>query len=179
MRFYATFASETPSPSRWSRARSAVTNRGISPHPFRRRKPLTASRTPAATHRSIICPPRHRFTLRFTWRVRLSRLSAALVVASDRCRRVERCSVRTVSVSSSPSLGLTRFRGHLTLVVEGVHDAKNQKTAFRRSFANSWSRWSEPGRTPEDLAGEFEPTAQSIGWPPRVLMRRPDGRTGL
>ena len=44
-----------------------------------------------------------RFTLRFMWRVRLSRLSAALVVPSDPCRRVERCSVRTVSVSSSPS----------------------------------------------------------------------------
>ena len=87
-------------------------NRGISPHPFRRRKPLTASRTPVATHRSLICPPRHRFTVRVTWRVRLSRLSAAVVVASDRCRRVERGSVRTVSVSSSPSRTLPAALGY-------------------------------------------------------------------
>ena len=56
----------------------------MSAYPFTRRKPLTASRTPAATHRSIICPVRHRLTLRFTWRVRLSKLSAAFVVASER-----------------------------------------------------------------------------------------------
>ena len=51
--------------------------------------PLTASRTPAATHRSIICPPRHCFTFRFTSRVRLSTLSAALVVASERWSRLD------------------------------------------------------------------------------------------
>ena len=73
----------------------------MSVHPFRRRKPLTASSTPAATQRSIISPPRHRFTFRFTWRVRLSRLSAALVVARDRCRRAESCSVRAVSGSGN------------------------------------------------------------------------------
>ena len=39
---------------------------GISARPFRRRKPFTASSMPAATQRSIICPPRHRFTFRFT-----------------------------------------------------------------------------------------------------------------
>ena len=64
MRFYATFTSETPSPSRWSRARSALTKRGISPHPFRRRKPLTIedvlfrspgrpSRTPLVRYKSV------------------------------------------------------------------------------------------------------------------------------
>ena len=41
---------------------------------------MAASRTPAATQRSIIWPPRQRFTLRLTWRVLLMRLSAALVV---------------------------------------------------------------------------------------------------
>ena len=44
---------------------------------MRRRKPLTASSTPAATQRSIIWPPRQHLTLRLTYRVRLSRLSAA------------------------------------------------------------------------------------------------------
>ena len=66
---------------------------------------------PAATQRSIICPPRQRFTFRFTWRVRLSRLSAALVVASERCRRADRCRVITVSVSSSPSRTLPAALG--------------------------------------------------------------------
>ena len=64
--------------------------RHISTRPFRRRNPLAASRTPAATQRSIIWPPRQRFTLRLTWRVLLIRLSAALVVASERWRRGER-----------------------------------------------------------------------------------------
>src|SRR5438874_433029 len=39
--------------------------------PFNRRNPFTASRMAAAVHRSTICPPRHRLTFRFTWRVRL------------------------------------------------------------------------------------------------------------
>ena len=39
----------------------------------------------AAVHRSTICPPRHRLTFRFTWRVRLIKLSIALVVV-DRPR---------------------------------------------------------------------------------------------
>jgi hypothetical protein len=34
--------------------------------PAERRKPFTASKTPAATHRSIICPLRQRLTFRFT-----------------------------------------------------------------------------------------------------------------
>ena len=63
---------------------------------------VTASSTPAATQRSIIVPPRHRLTFRFTDRVRLMRLSAALVVASERRRRGDSLSVRTVSVSSRP-----------------------------------------------------------------------------
>jgi hypothetical protein len=49
----------------------------MSAWPFKRRKPFTASSTPAATHRSIIRPPRHRFTFRFTWRV------VALGIAAD------------------------------------------------------------------------------------------------
>jgi hypothetical protein len=55
---------------------------GSSADAFSRRKPFTASSTPAATQRSMICPPRHRLTFRFTSRVRLMRLSTALVVAS-------------------------------------------------------------------------------------------------
>src|SRR5262249_7192145 len=41
-------------PSCRSRARSAATSIGMSAYPFTRRKPFTASKTPAATHRSII-----------------------------------------------------------------------------------------------------------------------------
>ena len=63
---YATIADDSPSPSRASRARRAVTSAGISLHPLTRRNPFAASSTPAATHRSTIVPPRQRFTLRFT-----------------------------------------------------------------------------------------------------------------
>ena len=81
---YATISDDSPSPSRASRAWRAATSAGISLHPFTRRNSFAASITPAATQRSTIVPPRHRFTFRFTWRVRLSRLSMAFVVASDR-----------------------------------------------------------------------------------------------
>ena len=75
------------------------------------RNPLAASSTPAATQRSTIVPPRQRFTLRFTWRVRLRRLSMAFVVASDRWRRSDRPTPRTVRVSSSPSRTLAAALG--------------------------------------------------------------------
>jgi hypothetical protein len=84
----------------------------MSAYPFRRRKPFTASRMPAATHRSIICPPRQRLTFRFTSRVRLMRLSTALVVASERRKRGDSLSVRTVSVSSRPSRTLSAALGY-------------------------------------------------------------------
>ena len=45
------------------------------------------------------------------WRVLLMRLSAALVVASERWRRGERPSVSTVTVSSSPSRTLAAAQG--------------------------------------------------------------------
>ena len=61
--------------------------------------------------RSIIWPPRRRFTWRVTWRVLLMRLSAALVAASARWRRGERPSVSTVTVSSSPSRTLAAAQG--------------------------------------------------------------------
>ena len=64
-------------------------------------------------------------------------------------------------IEKNQAVGLTRFRGHLTLVVEGVHDAKNQKTVSA-GVSRTAGRVG-PSRTyPEDLAGEFEPTAQSI-----------------
>ena len=47
-----TFTTEALRPSWWSRARRAVMKRGISQHPFSRRKPSTASSTPATTQRS-------------------------------------------------------------------------------------------------------------------------------
>src|SRR5262249_51497897 len=86
----------------------------MSAYPFKRRKPFTASRMPAATQRSIICPPRHRLTFRLTSRVRLIRLSAAFVVASERRSRGESFKVSTVSVSSRPfahALGGTGILG--------------------------------------------------------------------
>ena len=108
---YATISDDSPSPSRASRARRAATSAGISLHPFTRRNPLAASSTPAVTPRSTIVPPRQRFTLRFTWRVRLSRLSMAFVVASDRWRRSDRPKPSTVRVSSSPSRTLAAALG--------------------------------------------------------------------
>ena len=108
---YATISADSPSPSRASRARRAATSAGIFLHPFTRRNPFAASSTPAATQRSTIVPPRPRFTFRFTWRVRLSRLSMAFVVASERWSRSESPTPRTVSVSSSPSRTLAAALG--------------------------------------------------------------------
>ena len=77
-------------------------------------------------------------------------------------------------------LGLTRFRGHRTLVVEGVHDAENQE-AVPTGVSRAAGRVG-PGRShAEDLAREFEPTAQSISnWvaqSDRDAGRRTDGLT--
>ena len=75
------------------------------------REPFAASSTPAATQRSTIVPPRQRFTFRFTWRVRLRRLSMALVVTNDRWRRSDSPKSSTVSVSSRPSRTLAAALG--------------------------------------------------------------------
>ena len=45
---YTTIVADSPSPNRASRARRAATRAGISLHPFTRRNPFAASRTPAA-----------------------------------------------------------------------------------------------------------------------------------
>ena len=108
--FYATLVTDSARPSRSSRARKAATSFGISPHPFNRRKPLTASRMPAATH-AASSGPAPAFHVPLHVARRLSRLSAALVVASERCRRADRCRVITVSVSSSPSRTLPAALG--------------------------------------------------------------------
>ena|SRR6516165_1751894 len=65
-----------------------------------------------ATQRSIIFPPRQRLTFRFTCRVRLIRLSAALVEISDRCSRSDNPRPITVNVSSSPSRTLSAALGY-------------------------------------------------------------------
>ena len=84
----------------------------MSAYPFKRRKPLTASRTPAATHRSIICPPRQRLTFRFTSRVRLMRLSTAFVVASDSKQSFLLASYATVKSSTrAPGPGIMARQG--------------------------------------------------------------------
>ena len=62
---------------------------------------------PAQHH--LAAPPA--LDVRLTWRVRLMRLSAALVVASERWRRGARPSVSTVTVSSSPSRTLAAAHG--------------------------------------------------------------------
>ena len=108
---YATISDDAPSPRRASRARRAATSVGISLRPFTRRNPFAASSTPAATQRSTIVPPRQRFTFRFRWRVRLSRLSMAFVVASERWRRSDSPKPSTVSVSSRPSRTLAAALG--------------------------------------------------------------------
>ena len=116
---YATISDDSPSPNRASRARSAATSAGISLHPFTRRNPFAASSTPAATQRRTIVPPRQRFTFRFTWRVRLRRLSIAFVVANDRVRRSESPKPRTVSVSSRPSRTLAARTRVITIQPTG------------------------------------------------------------
>ena len=80
----------------------------------RLRSRLEGGRLPVAgpaTRRAAGRGRRQRFTLRLTCRVRLRRLSAAFVVASDRCRRSERPNPRIVSVSSSPSRTLVAALG--------------------------------------------------------------------
>jgi transposase len=46
-------------------------------------------------------------------------------------------------------------------VVEGVHDAEKEK-AVTAGFSQQFVALVRAGRTPEDLAREFEPTAQSV-----------------
>ena len=88
--------------------------------------------------------------------------------------------VLCAAIALSLAVGLTRFRGHLTLVVEGVHDAEHQET-LPAGVSRTDGALVRAGRTPEDLAHEFEPTAQSIShWvaqADRDTGRRTDGFT--
>ena len=55
------------------------------------------------TQRRIMAPSRQRLTLRVKWRTAPIRFSMQFVVARQRCSRVGRPRIYTVSVSSSPS----------------------------------------------------------------------------
>ena len=48
-------------------------------------------------------------------------------------------------------LELTRFRGHLILMEEGVRYAHTRSRRIRRSSASRWSSWSRPGASPRSL----------------------------
>ena len=61
----------------------------------------------------------------------------------------------------SQDLKLTRFRGHRTVCVQGVHDGQDE-IAVPAQFRRQMVELVHAGRTPEELAAEFEPTAQSI-----------------
>ena len=78
-------------------------------------------------------------------------------------------------------LGLTRFRGHLTIWEKGVHDAKKE-TDYAAEFRAQMIELVGAGRTPEELSREFEPSAQAIrNWvaqADRDEGRRADGLTG-
>jgi hypothetical protein len=59
-------------------------------------------------------------------------------------------------------LGLTRFRGHPEAFAGGVFDAQDASPGALLSFGAGWSIWLRAARSPDELAREFEPTAQSI-----------------
>ncbi len=56
---------------------------------------------------------------------------------------------------------LTRFRGHLTLMREGVHDAPHQE-ALPAGVPRPDGGVGPGGPHPEELSREFAPTAQSV-----------------
>src|SRR5512133_2896503 len=58
-------------------------------------------------------------------------------------------------------LKLPRFRGHRTIWVRGVHMGKT-RAAYPPEFRRQMVELVRAGRSPEELAREFEPTAQSI-----------------
>jgi hypothetical protein len=60
-------------------------------------------------------------------------------------------------------LKLPRFGGHRTIWDRGVHDGQDKRRIRTYSkFRRQMVELVHAGRSPEDLAGEFEPTARSI-----------------
>jgi hypothetical protein len=56
---------------------------------------------------------------------------------------------------------LTRFRGHPNICVQGAHDGED-RPPYTPEFRRQMVELVRVGRSPEELAQEFEPTAQSI-----------------
>ena len=79
-----------------------------------------------------------------------------------------------------PSLDLTRFRGYLTLWEGGIHDVEITKPLCAGIPATD-DRAGSRRAQPEELAREFEPSAQTIrNWAAQVdrdESRRSDGLT--
>ncbi len=77
---------------------------------------------------------------------------------------------------------MARFRGHPALWVGGDHDAKIT-TPYPPEFRRQMIELVRAGRSPEELAKEFEPTAQIIrNWlaqSDRDEGRRDDGLTSV
>lgn len=70
-------------------------------------------------------------------------------------------------MSSRAKVELTRFRGQAKINQKGVHDARNTPTLFRRiphleEFRRRMVELVRAGRSPQQLAKEFEPSAQAI-----------------
>jgi hypothetical protein len=63
--------------------------------------------------------------------------------------------------SGGDTLELTRFRGHCSPMGGGVHDAE-ESTAVPTEFRQRIIELVRKGRTPESLAEQFEPSAQTI-----------------
>jgi hypothetical protein len=121
--FYATFSTDTPSPSRWSRARSAATKRGMSVHPLQAPEALHSFEDtgchpakPSSARRATAS------TFRYTWRVRLSRPFVPTRVPRARAIGVWEIQQRGTDRLREPSSGgsFTERRVYLGLVTTRI-----------------------------------------------------------
>ena len=84
--------------------------------------------------------------------------------------------------ASHGALGLTRFDGHLIILEKGVYNVENE-TPYAPEFRQQMVELVRTGRPPEELAREFEPSAQAIrNWvmqADRDEGRRLDGLTSI
>ena len=70
------------------------------------------------------------------------------------------CSASISGSGSDGSLKLPRFRGHPTVWVFGVHNGK--ASPYAPEFRRQMIELVRAGRMPEEVAKEFEPSAQAI-----------------
>ena len=135
----------------------------MSAYPFNRRNPFTASKMPAATQRSIIWPPRHRLTFRFTSvRPRPGPSGQPPENRSQSPREEETDGRRGATIPTTGGSRAGRSRGGRATVLRRVAPASGGALARARSGGR---RGAGGGQGPRDRAGEFTPLGPGCAGP--------------